>query len=76
MEQFKKGLSNQRKSLLGLSFKENMKSIEDPRNFPDAPGVVTFVRDTGGYLKVWAHFFEVKEAFTNIRMFSMDDHFL
>lgn len=28
--------------------------VEDPRNFPQATGVITCVRDTG-YLKIWHH---------------------
>lgn len=56
-EEYKKSLSNQKKALLRLLFKldtMNGKSVEDPRNFTDAPGVIACVRDTGGYLKVWS----------------------
>lgn len=41
-------LSNEKKSLLGALFKLSSidgKSVEDPRNFPQAPAVNTFVRD-------------------------------
>lgn len=44
------------------------KSVKGPRNFPNAPCVITCVRDTGCYLKVWSHIFKAKETFPNIRM--------
>lgn len=75
-EVYKNGLTKQRKALSGLLFQMNEvdgKSTEDPRNFPKAPGVITCVRDTGAYLRVWSHLFEAKEAFPNIRMFDMED---
>lgn len=52
------------------------KSIEDPRNFPNAPGVTTCVRDTGTYLKVWGHLTEAKETFPNMRMVEMNSPYL
>lgn len=38
--------------------------------------VVTCLRDTGGYLKVWNHLFEVKEAFSNIQMLKLEGPYL
>lgn len=38
--------------------------------------VVTCVRNTSGYLKVWDHLFEGKEAFSNIRMFEIEGPYL
>lgn len=48
------------------------KLVEDPRNFPHAPGVITLVRDTGGYRKVWIHLSEAKKAYPKIRVVQLD----
>lgn len=53
-----KGLSKRKRALLGVLIKmtsEDSKYVEDPRNFPGAPGVITCVRDTGSYVRVWTH---------------------
>lgn len=47
------------------------KSIEYHRNFPQAPGVVTCIRDTGEYLKMSCHLYEAKDAFSNARVFEV-----
>lgn len=47
-------LSSQRKALLRPFFKcasVDGKSNEESRNFPNAPGVVTLIRNTGGNFK-------------------------
>lgn len=50
-------------------------SVEDTRNFPKAPGVITFVRNRagrgGGYLDLWYHLFEAKDMFPEIRVFEL-----
>lgn len=52
------------------------KSVEDPRNFPNYPGVITCIRDTGAYLKAWSHVAEAKEAFSNMTIAKMDTPYL
>lgn len=47
------------------------KSTEDPRNFLKATSIIPCVRDTGGYLNVWNHLFEAKDAFPDIRMIEL-----
>lgn len=42
------------------------KSLEDPRNFCKAPDVISYIRDTGNYLKIWTHLFEADDAFPEI----------
>lgn len=72
-------LSSQRKSLLRYLFKcstVNSKSTEDPRNFPDDPGRITLLRNTGENLKVWDHLADAKDAFHNIRMAQIESPFL
>lgn len=34
-----------------------------------ASGVITVVRDTGAYLKVWSHLYEAQKAYPKIRVF-------
>lgn len=48
-----------------------MGSRQDPRNFLQAPGVITLIRNTGGNLKVWDYLAIAKKAFPNIRMAQM-----
>lgn len=63
-------LSSQKKALLRAHFKMTLvdvESVEDARNFPKAPGVITWIRDTGRGLNVWVHLW-AKEAFPAIRM--------
>lgn len=75
-EEYTKVLSKHKRPLLKVLYKINKvdgKTTEDPRNFPKAPGVITCVRDTGSFLKVWSHLFEAKEPFPNIRMLEIDD---
>lgn len=71
-KELKKSLSVQKKSFLDLLFKLSTvdgKSVEDPNN---DPGVISCIRDTGSYLKVWAHVFKAKDAFPDIRMAQLD----
>lgn len=42
--------------------------MEDPNNFPRAPGVTALIRDTGKYLKAWIYLFKAREAYPAIRM--------
>lgn len=59
-------LSSQRKALLRPFFKcasVDAKSKEDSRNFPNAPRVVTLIRNTGGNLKAWDQLAGNKDAF-------------
>lgn len=76
-EEYKKGLPKQRKTLLGGLYKMETiegKNIEDPQNFPRAPGVITCIRETGNQLEVWNHLYEARAAFPNIRMFELENH--
>lgn len=53
-----RGFSSQKKALLRLLFKMTSvdgESVEDPRYFPKAPGVITWIRDTGRGLNGWHH---------------------
>lgn len=64
-------LSTQKKALMAPLFKitsVNRKSVEESLNFLKASGGISYIRDTGNYLKVWTHLFEAKEAFLEIRM--------
>lgn len=66
-----KDFSSQMKSLLRVLFKCTSvydKSTEHPHNFPNASGVITLVRNTGGNLKVWDYLVGAKDTFPNIRM--------
>lgn len=64
-DELEKSLSIHKRYLLGPLFKLasiDRKSVEDPNNFPNAPG------DTGKYLKVGTHLFDAKDLFPEIRM--------
>lgn len=61
----------QRKALLRPLFKcltVDDKCTEDPRNFPNASGVITLIKNTRGNLKAWNHLAGAKNAYPNIRM--------
>lgn len=58
-DDFMKDLPSQKRAQLGLLYKLKRvdgKSVDDPTNFPKAPGVITCIRETGTDLKVWNHF--------------------
>lgn len=66
-----KDLFTQKKALLGPLFKItsiNGKSVEDPRNFSKALGMITCVRNMGNYLKVCSHLFEANDVFPELCM--------
>lgn len=43
-------------------------SVEDHNNFPNAPRVISCIRDTRKYFRMWSHIFEAKDAFPDIRI--------
>lgn len=63
-------LSSQRKALLRPLFEApvDLPLPENPKNFPEAPGVLMLIQNCGGKLKVWEFWDAAKKTFPNIRM--------
>lgn len=70
-EALERDFSSQRRIFLRPLFKYTAVdglSTKDPNNFPNAPGVVTLIRNTGENLKVWDHLTGAKDVYSKLQL--------